>query len=46
MGSLVVKSSNNINFILLKKMCEGFCDTTNIGKACHSGGFIFNQIEN
>ena len=40
----LVRSINNVNSVLLKKTCEGFCDTTNIGKEGHGGGFIFNQI--
>ena len=37
----LVWSSNNINSIL-SKMCEGFCDITNIWDSGQDGGFIFN----
>ena len=39
----LVRSSNNVNSVLSKKTCEGFYDTTDIRKADHGGGFIFNQ---
>ena len=41
----LVMSSKNIYSILSNKTCDGFCNTTNIRKASHSRGFIFNQIE-
>ena len=40
-----MRSSNNVDSVLSKKTCEGFCDTTNIRKAGHGGGFIFNKNE-
>ena len=33
----LVRSSNNVNYVLSKKTCKGFCDTTDIRKADHGG---------
>ena len=42
----LVRSSHNCNSVLSRTTCEGFCDTTNMMKASHSGWFISIRLKN